>query len=59
MEEGTPAVLSGQSDGPALGLAYKDTLSQPDLGFLMSSVFVAAIMASRVRHFQAVNNQFD
>ena len=50
--EGTPAALQGRSDGPALGLAYNGTLSVPDLGFLMCSVFVAAIMTSRVRHFQ-------
>lgn len=50
--EGTPAAMQGRSDGPASGLAYNSTLSVPDLGFLMCSVFVAAIMTSRVRHFQ-------
>lgn len=53
----TPAALQGQPDGSASGLPYNSSLCKPDLGLLLCSVFVAAIRASRVRHFQAVNNQ--
>ena len=47
------------SDCSAWGLAHNSPLCESDVGFLVGSVFVAAITTSRVRHFQAVNNQFD